>query len=195
MKKSMIGVVVVLALIAIMLGGYIKNQIEASEEVAEQSKIKGYEVDLVNAEFGIKKGQMAPDFTLETITGETISLSQLKGKKVLLNFWATWCPPCKEEMPDLQNYYERYAKEENVEIVAVNLTYSQNSIKDVQLFADSYDLTFPIPLLHEEAFSKEKYQVLTIPSSFMIDTEGRIQKQIIGPLKEETIQQYLSELN
>lgn len=191
----MIGVVVVLALIAIMLGGYIKNQIEASEEVAEQSKIKGYEVDLVNAEFGIKKGQMAPDFTLETITGETISLSQLKGKKVLLNFWATWCPPCKEEMPDLQNYYERYAKEENVEIVAVNLTYSQNSIKDVQLFADSYDLTFPIPLLHEEAFSKEKYQVLTIPSSFMIDTEGRIQKQIIGPLKEETIQQYLSELN
>ncbi len=191
----MIGVVVVLALIAIMLGGYIKNQIEASEEVAEQSRIKGYEVDLVNAEFGIKKGQMAPDFTLETITGETISLSQLKGKKVLLNFWATWCPPCKEEMPDLQNYYERYAKEENVEIVAVNLTYSQNSIKDVQLFADSYDLTFPIPLLHEEAFSKEKYQVLTIPSSFMIDTEGRIQKQIIGPLKEETIQQYLSELN
>ncbi|RKJ24237.1 TlpA family protein disulfide reductase, partial [Butyricicoccus sp. 1XD8-22] len=82
MKKSMIGVVVVLALIAIMLGGYIKKQIEASEDVAEQSKIKGYEVDLVNAEFGIQKGQMAPDFTLETITGETITLSQLKGKKV-----------------------------------------------------------------------------------------------------------------
>lgn len=191
----MIGVVVVLALIAIMLGGYIKNQIEASEEVAEQSKIKGYEVDLVNAEFGIKKGQMAPDFTLETITGETITLSQLRGKKVLLNFWATWCPPCKEEMPDLQNYYERYAKEENVEIIAVNLTFKQNSIEDVRLFAKSYDLTFPIPLLHEEALSLEKYQVLTIPSSFMIDTEGRIQRQIIGPLNEETIQQYLSEIN
>lgn len=191
----MIGVVVVLALIAIMLGGYIKNQIEASEEVAEQSKIKGYEVDLVNAEFGIKKGQMAPDFTLETITGETITLSQLRGKKVLLNFWATWCPPCKEEMPDLQNYYERYAKEENVEIIAVNLTFKQNSIEDVRLFAKSYDLTFPIPLLHEEALSLEKYQVLTIPSSFMIDTEGRIQKQIIGPLNKETIQKYLSELD
>lgn len=191
----MIGVVVVLALIAIMLGGYIKNQIEASEEVAEQSRIKGYEVDLVNAEFGIKKGQMAPDFTLETITGETITLSQLKGKKVLLNFWATWCPPCKEEMPDLQNYYERYAKEENVEIIAVNLTFKQNSIEDVRLFAKSYDLTFPIPLLHKEALSLEKYKVLTIPSSFMIDTEGRIQRQIIGPLNEETIQQYLSEIN
>lgn len=200
MKKSMMGLIFVLALIAIMLGGYIKNQIEASETVNEQAQIKGYEVDLNKTETGIKKGQMAPDFTLQTLSGETLTLSDLKGKKVLLNFWATWCPPCKKEMPDLQDYYENFAKEENVEIVAVNLTHTEGSmtmnesVETVRLFADSYDLTFPIPLMEEDSISKN-YQVITIPSTFMIDTEGRIQRQILGPINVESIHEYVSQLD
>ncbi len=200
MKKSRFGVIVILALVVIMLGGFIKNQIDESEKVNEQSQIKGFEVDLDKAEYGIKKGQMAPDFTLQTLSGETLTLSDLKGKKVLLNFWATWCPPCKKEMPDLQNYYENYAKQENVEIVAVNLTYSERtintkeSVENVSLFADSYDLTFPIPLMEEDSLSKT-YQVITIPSTFMIDTEGRIQRQILGPLNLDSIHEYVSQLD
>ncbi|CAM5191456.1 Peroxiredoxin OS=Ureibacillus acetophenoni OX=614649 GN=SAMN05877842_101216 PE=4 SV=1 [Ureibacillus acetophenoni] len=150
-KKSILGMIVVLGLVAIMLSGYIKNQLDTSKTVNEQSQIKGYEVNLEKVETGIKKGQLAPDFTLQPLTGESLTLSDLKGKKVLLNFWASWCPPCKKEMPDLQDYYENYAKEENVEIVAVNLTHTEKSlttieaVEAVRLFVDSYDLTFPIP--------------------------------------------------
>ena len=200
MKKSIIGVIVILGLVAIMLGGYIKNQIEASETVNEKSLVKGYEVDLSKAEYGLKKGQYAPDFTLETLSGEPITLSDLKGKKVLLNFWATWCPPCKKEMPDLQHYYEKYANDENVEIVAVNLTHTERTIsttdvvENVKLFAESYDLTFPIPLMKEDSISKT-YQIITIPSTFMIDTEGRIQRQIIGPLNVDSIHEYVRQID
>ena len=199
-KKSIVGMIVVLALVAIMLSGYIKNQLDTSKTVNEQSQIKGYEVNLEKVETGIKKGQLAPDFTLQTVTGESFTLSDLKGKKVLLNFWASWCPPCKKEMPDLQDYYENYAKEENVEIVAVNLTYTEKSlttneaVEAVRLFVDSYDLTFPIPLMEEDSISKT-YQILTIPSTFMIDTEGKIQRQIIGPLNVESIHEYVSQLD
>ncbi|HWL25724.1 MAG TPA: redoxin domain-containing protein [Ureibacillus sp.] len=200
MKKSIIGGIVVLVLVAIMLGGYIIKQIEASEKVEEQSQIKGYEVDLNKEDYGLKKGQLAPDFTLQTLSGESITLSDLKGKKVLLNFWATWCPPCKKEMPDLQEYYEKYGEQENLEIVAVNLTYSERSIstedvvKNVQLFADNYGLTFQIPLMKEDSISKT-YQVITIPSTFMIDSEGRIQRQILGPLDIDSIHEYVSHLD
>ena len=200
MKKSIIGGIVVLVLVAIMLGGYIIKQIEASEKVEEQSQIKGYEVDLNKEDYGLKKGQLAPDFTLQTLSGESITLSDLKGKKVLLNFWATWCPPCKKEMPDLQEYYEKYGEQENLEIVAVNLTYSERSIstedvvKNVQLFADNYGLTFQIPLMKEDSISKT-YQVITIPSTFMIDSEGRIQRQILGPLDIDSIHEYVSQLD
>ena len=200
MKKSFIGGIVVLVLVAIMLGGYIIKQIEASEKVEEQSQIKGYEVDLNKEDYGLKKGQLAPDFTLQTLSGESITLSDLKGKKVLLNFWATWCPPCKKEMPDLQEYYEKYGEQENLEIVAVNLTYSERSIskedvvKNVQLFADNYGLTFQIPLMKEDSISKT-YQVITIPSTFMIDSEGRIQRQILGPLDIDSIHEYVSHLD
>ncbi len=200
MKKSIISVIVILALVAIMLGGYINKQMVASEEIDEQSQIQGYEVNLDQEEFGIKKGQIAPNFTLETLSGEMITLSDLKGKKVILNFWATWCPPCKKEMPDLQNYYDNFAEKDNVEIVAVNLTHAERSlnidenIQSVSLFADSYDLTFPIPLLKEDTLSKA-YQIITIPSTFMIDTEGRVQHQILGPLNEASIQEYVSQLD
>nr|WP_106783794.1 TlpA disulfide reductase family protein [Lysinibacillus timonensis] len=194
MKKSILGIIVILVLVVIMISGYIRNEMEASEKVNQQSQIQGYEVDLEKGEFGIKKGQIAPDFTLPTLTGETLTLSDLKGKRVLLNFWATWCPPCKKEMPDLQKYYEQYAELDNVEIVAVNLTYTDSSIDDVALFADSYGLTFPIPLMEDKTIG-EPYQILTIPSTFMIDTEGKIQRQIVGPLNVDSIREYVSQLN
>lgn len=88
-----------------MLGTFINQQLKKTEAIAQV----GYEEDLTKEE-GLQKGAMAPDFTLETLTGEKVTLSDLKGKKVILNFWATWCPPCRAEMPHLQTYYEDYAK-------------------------------------------------------------------------------------
>lgn len=192
MKKKVISLVIIMLLVAIMLGTYIKNHIEASKAIDENRL--GYEMDLENAEVGIKKGQIAPDFTLNTLSGEAITLSELRGKKVILNFWATWCPPCKEEMPHLQEYYEEYAEEDNVEIIAVNLTYTDGSMDKVQQFVDSFELTFPIPLMDVEGIN-QTYQILTIPSTFMIDTEGRIQNNILGPLNQDLIRDYVLNLD
>ncbi|MCM3386509.1 redoxin domain-containing protein [Ureibacillus chungkukjangi] len=194
MKKKAIGLVVVMALVVIMLGTYIKDQIEASEAISEQAV--SYEMNL-DQEEGLAKGQIAPDFTLKTIAGESVTLSELKGKKVVLNFWATWCPPCKKEMPHLQKYYKEDAKEDNVEIIAVNLTHTErslNAIKTVQQFVESYNLTFPIPLMEEQGVDK-LYQIITIPSTFMIDSEGRIQYHIVGPLDQDTIGEYVESLD
>lgn len=190
----MIGLVIVMALVIIMLGTYIKNQIEANEAISEQAV--SYEMNL-DQEQGLEAGQIAPDFTLQTLTGETFTLSELKGKKVILNFWASWCPPCKKEMPHLQKYYEEDAEEDNAVIVGVNITHAERSVdqmKTVQQFVDSFNLTFPIPLMKEEGVDKI-YQIITIPSTFMIDTEGRVQHQIVGPLDQEALRDYVKSLD
>lgn len=191
MKKKIIGLLIIMVLIAIMLGTYIKKQIDESKEIEDEL---GYEMNLDNAKQGIQKGQPAPDFTLETLDGESVTLSELKGKKVVLNFWATWCPPCKEEMPDLQKYYEKYAKQDNVEIVAVNLTFNDSSIETIQQFVDSYKLSFPVLLMKNDDLVK-KYQVITIPSTFMIDTKGRIQNNFVGPLNQETLRDFVKSVD
>src|SRR5690606_10049760 len=89
--------------------------------------------------------QYAADFELTTLDGDQVRLSDLKGKKVMVNFWATWCPPCIEEMPDLQNFYEKH-KDNNIEILAVNLTSEDDGVEAVRSFVTDFRLTFPVPL-------------------------------------------------
>lgn len=184
MKKA-IGIIVIIGLVVIMIFTFVKKQINDNNAISEEQ---------LGKEVGINKGQYAPDFTMETLDGEKLTLSDLKGKKVILNFWATWCPPCKKEMPHLQKYYEKNAKDENVEIVAVNLTYYSQTIEQVEEFAKSYDLSFPIPLMEDSKIG-ETYEILTIPSTFFIDTEGRIQHQVLGPLDENLLSDYVSKLD
>lgn len=189
MNKKIIGKVVVLSLVAIMLGTFIKQQIERSEAT---SPSVGYEVNLTDKE-GVQKGDMAPNFTLQTLDGKTVSLADYKGKKVVVNFWATWCTPCRTEMPHMQKYYQKYAQDENVEILALNLTYNDKGPDNVQKFVNSYDLTFPILLMEDDQLLTT-YEVLTIPSTMFIDTEGRIQTHYTGMVDEEKMVQYIGQL-
>lgn len=130
----------------------------------------------------LREGAEAPDFELNTLDGETIKLSDYRGKKVILNFWATWCPPCKAEMPHMQNFYEDY-NDQGVEILAVNLTNMDKGEEEVQKFVDEYGLTFPIPM-DEEGFAGTTYQAFTIPTSYILDENGVITKKIVGPMDE-----------
>lgn len=190
--KKVLGALVIIALVGIMLGSFIKNKVEEEKKKALDNQPAAQEVSL-NSEIGIGEGKKAPDFTLQTLDGESVTLSELQGKKVILNFWATWCPPCKSEMPYFQDYYEKYAEEDNVEIVAVNLTF-QDKVDNVEAFVNGNGLTFPI-LLMEEPGINNTYKIVSIPSTFMIDTNGIIQKQIIGPLDEEALRNYVSKLD
>jgi cytochrome c biogenesis protein CcmG, thiol:disulfide interchange protein DsbE len=127
-------------------------------------------------------GFPAPDFTLQTPTGETYTLSELKGKAVLVNLWATWCPPCRAEMPAIQNIYDEY-KEQGFIVLAINMTTQDNPL-NIAPFATEYKLTFPI-LLDETGEISAAYQLRSLPSSYFIDREGVISEVVIGgPMAE-----------
>nr|WP_090858256.1 TlpA disulfide reductase family protein [Paraliobacillus sp. PM-2] len=135
---------------------------------------------------GLDVGDIAPDFTLNTLTGDEVTLSDYRGKRIMLNFWATWCPPCRAEMPAMQQFFEQ----NNVEILAVNLTDTEDRLQDVVDFVDEFGLTFSI-LLDEKSELAVTYQIRPIPTTFMIDSKGVIQHKSFGPLNQEQMEQAL----
>lgn len=143
-------------------------------------------------EAGVSIGNKAPDFELETLSGEVMSLSSLEGKNVLLNFWASWCPPCKAEMPDMQKFYEN--NKDDIVVVGINLTTSEPSIDEVKKFVDDYGLTFPVLLDKKDQVGGKMYQVLSIPTSYFIDSEGIIRNKFVGAMSYETMEKFANEL-
>jgi peroxiredoxin len=129
-----------------------------------------------------RQGFLAPDFTLETTAGETITLSDLRGQTVLVNLWATWCPPCRAEMPAIQKMYEEY-KEQGFVVLGVDMTY-QDDPSAVPPFIQENQLTFPI-LMDTTGQVAQQYELRSLPSSFFIDRNGIIQEVVIGgPMAE-----------
>ncbi|UTE77284.1 redoxin domain-containing protein [Rossellomorea sp. KS-H15a] len=176
-----------LAIVALLIGIFLVNLFQDQQEKKakeEADQLAKESMDLTDAKQGLTQGDRAPDFTLTTLDGEEVKLSDYQGKKVILNFWATWCPPCKAEMPHMEQYYEKNAKKESVEILAVNLTSQDDGEKAVQQFVDGYELTFPI-LMDEKGDIGDEYRAFTIPTTYMIDTNGLIQHKIVGPMNEE----------
>ena len=132
---------------------------------------------------GIEIGKSAPDFELTKLDGTNVKLSDLKGKKVILNFWATWCGPCQQEMPDMEAFYKEH--KENVEILAVNYTPSEKGGEEkVSNFIKEKGITFPV-LLDKNIDVTTAYKVITIPTSYFIDTKGVIQDKFIGPMTQK----------
>ncbi|ALA71657.1 cytochrome C biogenesis protein [Geobacillus stearothermophilus 10] len=129
---------------------------------------------------GIEVGNRAPDFVLRTLNGEEVRLSDFRGKRVIVNIWATWCPPCRAEMPNMQKFYEQY-KDERVEIVAVNLTQSERQPEHVARFIQEYGITFTV-VLDEKGEVSRQYEAQAIPTSYLIDSKGIIRKKMIGPM-------------
>jgi peroxiredoxin len=129
-----------------------------------------------------KEGFMAPDFTLPTLEGESITLSDLNGSAILINIWASWCPPCRAEMPAMQSIYEKY-HDDGFIILAVNAT-NQDSLPSVNQFIQSNQLTFPV-LLDTDGKVSTSYQLLSLPTSLFVDKNGIVQEVVIGgPMSE-----------
>jgi peroxiredoxin len=127
-------------------------------------------------------GFLAPDFELNTPAGETIKLSDLRGQAVLVNLWATWCPPCRAEMQTIETVYNEY-KEQGFTVLAVNMTY-QDDPAAVMPFVKQQGLSFPI-LLDTTGEMGRAYQLKSLPSSYFIDREGMIREVVIGgPMAE-----------
>lgn len=133
-------------------------------------------------------GSAAPDFELQTLSGEKVRLSDLRGKIVLINFWATWCEPCKIEMPFFEKLYQKNGSQ--LEILAVNFDEPQQK---VQQFAEEFGLSFPI-LLDPGAEVQNLYRVRGYPTTFIVDEEGMTSFHHIGLITEEQVFDYLSQL-
>ncbi len=142
---------------------------------------------------GVAVGNKAPDFELQTLTGETVKLSDYRGKKVLVNLWASWCPPCRAEMPDIQELYEEY-KDQGFVVLGVNLTTTEKENNSVKPFVEEFGLTFPI-LMDIRNEVGRTYQAVSIPTSYFIDSEGIIHQKIIGQMSRETIENNIKEMN
>lgn len=178
-------------------------------EVSEQGN-RANNVVKVAGEKNEKKGQKqqnsgrsgetkAPDFKLATIGGEEFKLSDYKGKVVMLNFWGTWCPPCRKEIPDLVNLQKKYNKD-GLEIVGITL--NSGSVADIQKFATKYNINYTIltdiknnetqavTYLYGQAIGQS---ISSIPTTLIIDREGYIVKGYLGARSEDVFYNDLKE--
>jgi peroxiredoxin len=130
----------------------------------------------------IQPGVEAPDFTFPDLSGKEVSLADHRGKVVLVNIWATWCPPCRQEMPSMQRLYQKF-KSGNFEILAVSI--DSEGRDAVAPFMQKMNLTFPALLDPRETISP-LYGITGVPESFIIDSKGIIVEKIIGPINWAT---------
>jgi peroxiredoxin len=137
----------------------------------------------------IAAGDKAPDFQLKTLEGETVKLSDYRGQGVFLNFWATYCPPCKEEMPHMESQYHEF-KDKGVTILAIDVGEPPLT---VERFVKRYGLSFPI-LLDEREEVLNLYGVGPIPVTFLIDKDGKVVDRITAGLSEEDIKKYMTKI-
>lgn len=199
MSKRVLGTVISVIFIAILIFITVKTNFtskDATNEFEEYPSglIEDLPEDRVDTSLdydaGLEIGQMAPDFELPTLKDGTVSLSDYRGKTVVLNFWASWCPPCRIEMPFMENYYQEYKDAENVEILAVNMTeLERGSREKVDEFVAEHQLTFPI-LMDELSAVMNLYKVMIYPTTYIINSEGMITDKVMVSMDEE----YLMEL-
>jgi peroxiredoxin len=139
-----------------------------------------------------REGFSAPDFTLDLMSGGQIALSDFRGQAVMINIWASWCPPCREEMPAIQKVYENY-KDQGLVVLAVNTT-NQDTEAAAAAFVEEFGLTFPIPLDRDGTVSK-RYQLRGLPSTYFVDRAGVIRSVVVGgPMSESLIRSKVQEI-
>jgi peroxiredoxin len=185
-KRSTVAIAVIAVLV--LVGIFFIGIKDTGKDAANQNTTP---TASPNTKIGIEKGDIAPDFELLTPEGQKVKLSDFRGKKVILNFWATWCPPCRAEMPDIQNFYSQNSDKV---VLAVNLTSTEKDFGNVAKFIKEYGITFPV-VLDKESKTATMYQISAIPTSYIIDTNGVIQQKIVGPMNYEMMTKVLAQIH
>ena len=177
-KRRKTGVAVLLMAFLFLLtacsgmGSGAEPTVSPKSDIDPETILEGYQYGIIDAPI--------EDFELEDLEGNLVKLSDFKGKIVFLNFWATWCPPCRDEMPHMQAFYEKY-KDEDIVILAVNpnqvenqgLNNAERAEEKARKFIDEHGFTFPV-LLDRDDSVWAIYQQRGIPTNYMIDKEGTV---------------------
>lgn len=190
--KKIIPIVLIVGMFTWAVVEFIGTSTDDTNGEVQQSggSISSQPTEIVESdEIGIQRGMFAPDFEVTTLDGEQVRLSDYRGSRVMLNFWATWCPPCRAEMPDMEKLYGK----EDITILGVNMTSTESSEEVVHEFVDEFGLTFPI-LLDESSDLTSQYKIAAYPTTYMIDSEGRIQFLTLGALNYDQMLQQLGRM-
>lgn len=170
----------------------VSGNTEAEQATSDENAELGTSLDSItsladssadSAVYGIERGNRAMNFEITTVSGEAMMLSDLRGKTVLVNFWATWCGPCRTEMPEFERVYNEYADEGFV-VLAINNRESAEMVAD---FNEEIDLSYPL-VLDEDGEIQSLYGVLQYPTTLLIDADGIIQERLVGPMNVEQIE-------
>ena len=183
MKKKMILLALILAFVLLLGGAYTLYE-NLSGEVGNPSMSVQEEAETGDTS---QNAQRAPDFTVEDAEGNSVSLSDMVGKPVVVNFWASWCGPCKSEMPDFEEKYGEYG--DQITFMMVNMTDGgRETLDKAKNFVAESGYTFPV--YYDTGMSAAiAYGVNTIPATYFIDAEGNAVAYGLGALNGETIQQ------
>jgi cytochrome c biogenesis protein CcmG, thiol:disulfide interchange protein DsbE len=131
----------------------------------------------------------APELELVTLDGVPVSLADFRGSVILVNLWATWCPPCREEMPTLNAFYEKY-KDQDFLLIAIN---QEEPREVVQPFVEEFGLTFPV-WLDEDYLAEDAFKTVHLPSSYVIDRDGRVRLMWIGAISRENLEKSVPDI-
>lgn len=142
-----------------------------------------------SSSLGYLQGATAPDFTFTLFDGTKLTLSNLRGKPVVLNFWASWCPPCREEAPALEKGWEVY-KDKGVQFLGVDI---QDTEKDARAFMKEFGITYPNGQDTGNGISTS-YGITGVPETFFISKEGKITRHWIGPIEEKQLSSFIESL-
>lgn len=133
-------------------------------------------------------GFRAPDFTLTTLDGNEITLSELKGRPVIINFWATWCGPCRQETPHFQTFYERF--QDDVVMLGIN---QRENLDQVNGFVNEFGMTYPV-LLDTDGTVYDRYQVFGLPTTWFVNPDGVLVSVAPGGITEAFLEDQLQEI-
>lgn len=183
-RKSINGWIALFAIALVAALIWSSMDLTTTEEVARA-------VPMGNRDTSPEVGAVAPDFSLTSIDGDQLRLSDYRGKPVILNFWATWCPPCRAELPALEEIWQQY--DENVIVLAVDQGESPQTVANFT--REQVPVTFPV-LLDIDQSVGDGYWVNSLPTTFFIDADGVIQDMRIGgPLTVDFLQEKIAQLN
>jgi peroxiredoxin len=179
-RRVVYPVAVILAIVAVIWWLENRGDDNTSPSGAEYGA-RSIDSSLVPEGFdvGTKVGQIAPDFELERLDSGEAWLTDFRGHPVVLNFWATWCQPCRQEMPQFVKAYDKY-KDDGLVIIGLNLQEGRDLIRP---FADDFGMAFPI-LIDRDGDVGDEYRLLGLPTTYFIDADGVIRSVYSGPLED-----------
>ncbi|MCD8509187.1 MAG: TlpA family protein disulfide reductase [Bacillus sp. (in: Bacteria)] len=183
MNKITSLVIVVIALVVV--GYVIIDHFNTMEQDANQQRLDEYlanqgldpreEEEYVESdEYGPYKGMMAPTFSLPSWDdSKDIYLRDYEGSFVIINAWASWCPPCRDEIPYLIEFHENYLDDENVHVLGVNITTTEANVSSAVTFINDFNISYDIVMDHD-GFVERNYRIFSLPMTFVVDPDGRI---------------------